>query len=87
MLYVFFWFQGEILKLEFLEEGQYYNQTLILDKKSIQFDVPKHAGIEETQYLYDYDAVSLDFIVYFMKTCKVARVAYRVSWFYNPLTV
>ena len=79
MLCVFLWFQGEILKLEFLEEGQYYNQTIILDKKSIQFDVPKHAGIEETQYLYDYDAVSLDFIVYFMKTFHFTRVGYRVS--------
>ena len=79
MLYVFLWFQGEILKLEFLQEGQYFNQTIILDKKSIQFDVPKHAGIDETQYLYDYEAVSLDFIVYFMKTFHFTRVVYGVS--------
>lgn len=65
MLYVFLWFQGEILKLEFLEKGQYYNETIILEKKSVQFDVPKHAGIEETQYLYDYDAVSLTFLSIF----------------------
>ena len=79
MLYVFLWFQGEILKLEFLQEGQYFNQAIILDKKSIQFDVPKHAGIDETQYLYDYEAVSLDFIVYFMKTFHFTRVVYGVS--------
>ena len=79
MLYVFLWFQGEILKLEFLQEGQYFNQTIILDKKSIQFDVPKHAGIDETQYLYDYEAVSLDFIVYFMKTFHFTGVVYGVS--------
>ena len=26
--------------------------------KSIEFDVPKHADIEQAKYLYDYDAVS-----------------------------
>ena len=31
---------------------------MILDAKSIEFDVPKHAGIEQTQYIYDYSAVS-----------------------------
>ena len=31
---------------------------MILNGKSIEFDVPKHADIEETKYLYDYDAVS-----------------------------
>ena len=31
---------------------------MILDAKSIKFDVPKHAGIEQTQYIYDYSAVS-----------------------------
>ena len=70
------------MKLEFLEKGQYYNQTIILDKKTIQLAVPKHAGIEETRYLYDYDAVS--FIVYFLKTCQFMKVVDRVSWFYNP---
>ena len=57
VLFVFH-FQGEILKLEFLEEGQYYNQTMILNENYVEFDVPQHANIQETQYLYDYDAVS-----------------------------
>ena len=53
-----FYFQGEILKLEFLEEGKYYNQTMMLNENSIEFDVPQHANIQETHYLYDYEAVS-----------------------------
>ena len=51
-------FQGEILKLKFLEKGQYYNQTMIFDEKSVEFDVPRHADIEQTKYFYDYDTVS-----------------------------
>ena len=47
------------MKLKFLEKGQYYNQTIILNEKSVEFDVPKHADIEKAKYLYDYDKVSL----------------------------
>ena len=32
---------------------------MILDETSIEFDVPEHAGINQTQYLYDYDVVSI----------------------------
>ena len=44
--------------MEFLEEGKYYNQTMMLNENSIEFDVPQHANIQETHYLYDYEAVS-----------------------------
>ena len=44
--------------MQFLEKGRYYNQTMTLYGKSIEFDVPKHADIEQAKYLYDYDAVS-----------------------------
>ena len=57
--YSYFHFQGEILKLEFVEKGQYYNQTMILNENSVEVDVPQHANIQQTQYLYDYGAVSL----------------------------
>lgn len=57
--YSHFHFQGEILELEFVEKGQYYNQTMILNENSVEVDVPQHANIQQTQYLYDYDAVSL----------------------------
>ena len=40
--------QDEILKLEFLEKGIYYNQTMIVDATLIEFNVPKQAGIEQT---------------------------------------
>ena len=53
-----FHFQGEIFKLEFLEEGKYCNQTMMVNENSIEFDVPQHANIQETHYLYDYEAVS-----------------------------
>ena len=31
---------------------------MIFNGKSIEFDIPKHADIEQAKYLYDYDAVS-----------------------------
>ena len=53
-----FHFQGEIFKLEFLEEGKCCNQKMMVNENSIEFDVPQHANIQETHYLYDYEAVS-----------------------------
>lgn len=32
---------------------------MIFNGKSVEFDVPRHADIEQTKYLYDYDTVSL----------------------------
>ena len=32
---------------------------MIVDAKSIEFNVPKHAGIEQTKYIYDCSVVSL----------------------------
>lgn len=32
---------------------------MILEENSIEFDVPEHAGINQTQYFYDYDVVSV----------------------------
>ena len=47
------------MKLTFLKEGHYYNQKIILDRKSVKFEVPKYAAIQQAKYLYDYSAVSL----------------------------
>lgn len=47
------------MKLKFQEKGQDYVETIKVNKKSVEFDVPKHAGLEEAKYLNDYEAVRL----------------------------
>ena len=32
---------------------------MILNQESIEYDVPKHADIEQAQYLYEFDTVSI----------------------------
>ena len=47
------------MKLKFQEKGQDYVDKIKFNNKSVEFDVPKHAGLEEAKYLNDYEAVRL----------------------------
>ena len=47
------------MKLKFQEKGKDYIEKIKIDNKSVEFDVPKHAGLEAAKYLNDYEAVRL----------------------------
>ena len=47
------------MMLNFHENGGGYQETVKIDKTSVEFDVPYHNGIEKTKYLNDYEAVSI----------------------------
>ena len=46
------------MELVFHEKYNDYKEKIVLSKKSVEFDVPQHAGVEKAEYLNDYDAVS-----------------------------
>lgn len=46
------------MELVFREENNDYKEKIVLGKRSVEFDVPQHAGVEKAEYLNDYDAVS-----------------------------
>lgn len=47
------------MNLKFQEKGQDYVEKIKINNKSVEFDVPKHAGLEEAKDLNDYEAVRL----------------------------
>ena len=51
--------QAKDLKLKFHEKGSDYIENIKIEKKSVEFDVPQHAGLDAAKYLNDYESVSL----------------------------
>ena len=51
--------QAKDLKLGFHEKGNDYIENIKIKNKSVEFDVPEHAGLDAAKYLNDYKAVSL----------------------------
>jgi len=44
------------LKLKFAEGKGNYEEKIKVDQKTVEYDVPKHEGVEQSEYLNDYDA-------------------------------
>jgi len=42
-------------KLRFFEKDGYYEEKVKVDQKTVEYQVPKHAGVEQSEYLNDYD--------------------------------
>lgn len=43
-------------KLRFFEKNGYYEEKVKFYQKTVEYQVPKHAGVEQSEYLNDYDA-------------------------------
>ena len=50
--------------LMFFEKNKYYEQKVKVGQLFVEYDVPKHAGVEQSEYLNDYDAVRIFFCHY-----------------------
>ena len=47
----------------FFEKNKYYEQKVKVGQLFVEYDVPEHAGVEQSEYLSDYDAVRIFFFV------------------------
>ena len=50
--------------LMFFEKNKYYEQKVKVGQLFVEYDVPEHAGVEQSEYLNDYDAVRNFFFYY-----------------------
>ena len=50
--------------LMFFEKNKYYEQKVKVGQLFVEYDVPEHAGVEQSEYLNDYDAVRYFFFYY-----------------------
>ena len=50
--------------LMFFEKNKYYEQKVKVGQLFVEYDVPEHAGVEQSEYLNDYDAVRIFFCHY-----------------------
>ena len=50
--------------LIFFEKNKYYEQKVKVGQLFVEYDVPEHAGVEQSEYLNDYDAVRIFFCHY-----------------------
>ena len=48
----------------FFEKNKYYEQKVKVGQLFVEYDVPEHAGVEQSEYLNDYDAVRIFFCHY-----------------------
>ena len=46
----------------FFEKNKYYEQKVKVGQLFVEYDVPEHAGVEQSEYLNDYDAVRIFFL-------------------------
>lgn len=65
---------GEDFKLDFMEEGSKYTETISIDNSSVLYNVPKHAQLEKAVHFYDYDAKMIAIRNYGVKKCYVYRM-------------
>lgn len=61
----------EILKLKFSENNVDYAEKIKIDGKSVEYMVPKHGGLQKSDYLIDYDAKLVAMKRYEEKKCYV----------------
>ena len=47
------------MKLKFSENNMDYVEEIKIDGKFVEFIVPKHGGLQKSDYLIDYNAVSI----------------------------
>ena len=50
--------------LMFFQKNKYYEQKVKVGQLFVEYDVPEHAGVEQSEYLNDYDAVRIFFCHY-----------------------
>ena len=48
--------------LKFFEKNEYYEQKVKVGQSFVQYDVPEHAEVEQSEYLNDYGAVRNFFV-------------------------
>ena len=48
----------------FFEKNKYYEQKVKVGQLFVEYDVPEHAGVEQSEYLNDYNAVRIFFCHY-----------------------
>lgn len=65
---------GEDFKLDFVEEGSKYTETINIDNSSVLYNVPKHAQLEKAEHFYDYDNKMIAIRNYGVKKCYVYRM-------------
>ena len=56
--------------LMFFEKNKYYEQKVKVGQLFVEYDVPEHAGVEQSEYLSDYDAVRIFFFCHYKQIEK-----------------